>query len=133
MDYNLPAGASIPAGGRLAIVGFDPLVESSRLSAFAAAYGVTLKPGIQIFGPWQGSLSNRGERLTLKKSQPGPKAADAAGWVVVDEVIYSDVSPWPAGSDGSGKSIRRIHADAAHSGNDPANWESASPSPGIAP
>lgn len=133
VDYNLPAGASIPAGGRLAIVGFNPLVESSRLSAFAAAYGVTLKPGIQIFGPWQGNLSNSGERLTLKKSQRGPEAADAAGWVVVDEVIYSDVPPWPTGSDGTGKSLRRIHADATHSGNDPTNWESASPSPGIAP
>ncbi len=133
VDYNLPAGASIPAGGRLVIVGFDPLVETSRLTSFAAAYGVSLKPGIQLLGPWQGNLSNRGERLSLEKSQAGADVTDAAGWVTVDEVVYSDVSPWPTGSDGDGKSLRRIHTDAIHSGNDPANWESASPSPGIAP
>jgi hypothetical protein len=133
VDYNLPAGVSIPAGGRLVIVGFDPLVETSRLTSFAAAYGVSLKPGIQLLGPWQGNLSNRGERLALEKSQAGADVTDAAGWVTVDEVVYSDVSPWPAGSDGEGESLRRIHTDATHSGNDPANWESVSPSPGIAP
>lgn len=133
VDYNLPAGTSISAGGRLVIVGFDPLVETSRLAAFAGAYGAGLKPGIQLLGPWQGSLSNAGERLALEKSQAGPEITDAAGWVVVDEVVYSDVPPWPTGSDGDGKSLRRIHPDAAHSGSDPANWESASPSPGIAP
>ena len=54
-------------------------------------------------------------------------------WLIVDEVIYSDASPWPAGSDGTGKALRRIHTDAAHSGNDPTNWTVATPSPGMAP
>jgi hypothetical protein len=87
---------------------------------------------VQILGPWQGNLSNRGERLGLERSQTGGDPAESA-WLVVDEVIYSDASPWPAGSDGTGKALRRIQTDAAHSGSDPANWIAASPSPGMAP
>ena len=133
VDYNLPAGASIPAGGRLVIVGFDPAVEASRLAGFVKAYGAaSLTPGVQILGPWQGNLSNRGERLGLERSQTGGDPAESA-WLLVDEVIYSDASPWPAGSDGTGKALQRIQTDAAHSGSDPANWIAASPSPGMAP
>ncbi|MGE5295899.1 MAG: lamin tail domain-containing protein, partial [Solirubrobacterales bacterium] len=132
VDFDFPAGTSIPAGGRLVIVGFDPLAETSRLAGFTAAYGgANLIPGVKIFGPWQGNLSNSGERLSLEKSQAGVDVAQAAGWVVVDEVIYSDASPWPTVADG--ETLQRIHTDAAYSGNDPANWTAASPSPGIAP
>jgi len=133
VDYNLPTGASIPAGGRLVIVGFDPAVEVSRLAGFVKAYSAaSLTPGVQILGPWQGNLSNRGERLGLERSLTAGDPARTA-WLIVDEVIYSDASPWPAGSDGTGKALRRVHTDAAHTGNDPTNWTVASPSPGIAP
>ncbi|MEN6337126.1 MAG: lamin tail domain-containing protein [Phycisphaerales bacterium] len=134
VDYNLPAGASIPAGRCVVIVGFDPVVDASRLAGFGKAYAAKgPTPAVQVFGPWKGNLSNRGERLGLEKSQAGGDPADAKGWVVVDEAIYSDASPWPIGADGSGNSLQRIHADASHSGNDPANWIVASPSAGIAP
>jgi hypothetical protein len=130
VDYNLPAGA-IPAGGKLVIVGFDPVVETSRLIGFVAAYHVPVS--VQIVGPWQGNLSNRGERLGLEKSQSGGSPTATSGWVVVDEVIYSDAAPWPAGTDGSGKALQRIHLDMTYNGNDPANWKAASPTPGVIP
>ncbi len=131
VSYDFSAGASILAGGRLVIVGFDPLVETTRLAVFTAAYGNSaLAPGFQILGPWQGNLSNHGERLGLEKTQPGDDVTDTAGWAIVDEVIYSDVAPWPAGPDGRGQTLHRINLDTAHSGNDPANWQGASPSPG---
>ena len=79
-------------------------------------------------GPWEGNLSNRGERLSLEK----PALEASGGWVIVDEVLYSDVSPWPSGPDGSGLSLSRIHTDALHSGNDPSKWQAATPSPGSA-
>jgi len=126
VSYRFAAGLSLGAGGRLVVVGFDPSVEALRLASFAAAYGSAgLTVGVEIVGPWEGNLSNRGERLSLEK--PG---AAGSGWVIVDEVLYSDVAPWPAGADGSGLALQRIETDAFHAGNDPTNWKAATPSPG---
>jgi len=53
-------------------------------------------------------------------------------------VNYSDGShgddfdgpdPWPSGADGTGNSLKRIFAH--YYGNDPNNWQSASPTPGV--
>ena len=131
VDYVFPAGASIPAGGRLVVVRFDPTVETSRLDAFVAAYK-TAPPALiaQIVGPWQGNLSNRGERVALEKSLPGDDPAAPLAWVIVDEVIYGDTSPWPAGPDGEGEALQRITPDPGDSGNDPTNWQAAAPTPG---
>jgi hypothetical protein len=131
VNYDFPDGVSLPAGGRLVVVGFDPAVETSRLGAFIAAYRTgPVAAGVQIVGPWSGNLSNRGERLSLEKSQPSDDPNDLTAWVVVDEALYSDVSPWPAGPDGAGAALQRVPLDQSHSGNDPANWQAATPSPG---
>ena len=126
--YTFEAGVSLPAGGRLVVVGFDPTVETGRLAAFEAAYGgAGLTPGVDLVGPWEGNLSNRGERLSLEKPDGDPPA-----WAIVDEVLYSDVTPWPAGTDGQGAALGRLHTDDPHPGNDPANWKAVTPSPGAA-
>jgi hypothetical protein len=131
VEYTLPPGLSIPAGGRLLVVGFDPQAEPSRLTGFMAAYNTgALVPGIDIVGPWSGALSNRGERAALEKPEMPDQPGDSVSWVIVDEVIYGDVAPWPEAADGSGDALQRIHADQYHSGNDPANWTSAAPTPG---
>jgi hypothetical protein len=133
VDYNFPAGATIPAGGRIVVVGFDPQVAASKLAGFTAAYGGQFTLGVTIFGPWSGVLSNRSERLSLEKPQLIPGATQPAGWVVIDEVTYASTAPWPAGVSGTGNCLHRIATDATHSGNDPANWQAAAPTPGIAP
>jgi len=133
VDYNFPAGATIPAHGRIVIVGFDPKVAISKLAAFTTVYGGQFTPGVTIFGPWSGVLSNRSERLSLEKPQLVPGAAQPSGWVVIDEVTYASTAPWPAGVCGTGNCLHRLATDATHSGNDPANWQAAAPSPGTAP
>ena len=134
VDYTFEDNTSIPAGGRLIIVSFDPAVELARLNAFATAYNTgLLTPAVDIAGPWSGNLSNNGERLALKKPEAPDLPGDPVCWVIVDEVIYSDVSPWPEAADGKGYALQRISADQYHSGNDPGNWQAAIPTPASNP
>jgi hypothetical protein len=129
--YRFNAGLTLAAGGRLVVVGFDPAVEGTRLAAFEATYGAQgLGAGVDVVGPWEGNLSNRGERLSLEKPAAAEADGEPGGWVIVDEVLYSDVAPWPAGADGTGAALTRIETDEFHAGNDPTNWQAATPSPG---
>ena len=132
--YTFNAGTYIDPGARLVVVAFDPASDTSRLEAFVGIYGTgSLTPGVEIVGPFPGNLSNGGERISLKRPQAPDEPGDAVSWVVVDEVVYGDVPPWSIEADGTGFALQRIHADAEHSGNDPANWRVASATPGSSP
>lgn len=80
--------------------------------------------GIRTIGGAQfaafGALSNGGEEIEL---------IDRDG-AVVDAVEYDDHDEWPAMADGEGHSLQR--RDAASPGDEPGNWVSAPPSPGVA-
>jgi hypothetical protein len=128
IQYTFDAGLSLAPGGRVVVVGFDPVSDIVRFGAFLATYGgEVLMPGVEIVGPWEGSLDNAGERLALEKPLVTDDPDDP-GWAMIDEVIYSDVAPWPATPDGQGDALQRVGPDG--SGNDPANWEASSPTPG---
>jgi len=111
------------------------LILARDVTAFSAAY--TVPAGIQVFAWGSGKLSNGGDKIQLSK----PVAAETDGtrnWIRVDRVVYSDgahpadfaagLDPWPTEPDGQGSSLVRI--DPASYGNDPANWQAATPSPG---
>jgi hypothetical protein len=134
VDYSFPAGTSIPVDGRLIVVGFDPVMETARLDSFIAAYNTgSLSAGVEIAGPWSGSLSNSGERLVLEYPLAPDQPGQSVCWVIVDEVIYADVVPWPGSADGAGDALQRVYTDQNHSGNAPANWQAVSPTPGVKP
>jgi hypothetical protein len=124
IEFTFPADTQIPAYGYLVVVR-NPM-------AFLWRYG-SMPPG-----PYDGKLSNGGEKLEL--SMPGD--IDLYGtrhYIRVDRVNYSDgwhpedcpggVDLWPIEADGGGKSLSRT--DPNLYGNDPNNWDADTPSPGV--
>jgi len=130
IDFTFPADpneVTIPAGGRILIV--------KNPAAFAWRY-----PGVSssiVFGPYDGKLDNGGERVQLGK--PGDKYAGTRYYIRVDRVDYSDgshpggepgdIDLWPTEADGAGKSLTRTSTTLY--GNDPNNWQAATPTPGL--
>ena len=112
----------------------DYIVVVKDVDAFMWRYPSV--PAEKIFGPYDGQLSNGGERLEI--SMPGD--TDAFGrqyYIRIDRVTYSDgshhedapggVDLWPTQADGGGKSLTRTTPGLY--GNDPANWTAQSPTP----
>ncbi len=128
LTMAFPSNTVLAAGEYLIVVSFDPGTNAAQVEAFKSLYGIT-DPAVKILGPYLGKLANSSDRVALEK----PQASETPGnpsWVVVDEVIYADQSPWPCGSDGTGTSLQRVSADGA--GNDPLNWTAQAPTPGLA-
>lgn len=90
VSYDFPEGTVLAAGGYL-VVAADP----DRLSAGAGVEGA--------LGPWDGALSNGGERLSLSSN----------GGRTIDTIAYGDDDPWPVQADGSGHSLAKIRPDTA--------------------
>ncbi|MHC4694517.1 MAG: lamin tail domain-containing protein, partial [Planctomycetota bacterium] len=132
IDYTFPTSPVVT------IQAYGYLVLARDLTAFTAKYG-GMPPGVQVLEGYSGRLSNAGERLQI--AMPGD--IDNQGnrqYIRIDRVTYSDglhpedvpggVDYWPIEADGLGKSLSRKQA--SDYGNDVANWEAATPSPGAA-
>ena len=124
VDFDFPTNLTLPAGGRLLVVGFNPVNDPASLVAFRAAY--PLSTNAPLYGPWSGHLDNAGERIELKK--PGVPTAGGVPSILVEAVRYQPAVPWPVGTDGEGASLQRIAAAAY--GNEPTNWCASAPTPG---
>jgi hypothetical protein len=129
IDFVFPTDApvTIPAGGFLLLV--------RKPEAFSWLYPDV--PAEIIFGPYDGNLSNSGEKLEL--SIPGDVDTEGTRhYIRIDRVNYSDgshpddcpgfIDLWPVEPDGRGTSLTRKLA--TDYGNDPDNWIASAPSPG---
>ena len=132
VDYRFPTNITVPPHGFLLVVGFDPATNAATLAAFRSRNGVAASA--PIFGPFQGKLDNSEESVELARPDapqlPPSQNAGFVPYILVDKVKYSDALPWPIGADGAGPSLQRV--DSTSYGNDPANWVSASKTPGAA-
>lgn len=122
VEFEFPLGVAIPSGGSVVVV--------RNIEAFTSRY-----PDVSsdiIFGPYDGRLNNAGETIDLL--QPGADNDGQRSYMRIDRVAYSNgfnpvgQDPWPFQANGRGMALGRI--DPAQYGNDPANWQAVSPSPG---
>jgi hypothetical protein len=127
IDFVFPAGVTLGAGEFALVVNFDPATNVTQLAAFKTLYGIA-NPALRIFGPYSGKLANNSDRIALEKPQAPDAPGDPISWIIVDEVLYADQSPWPCGADGSGNSFQRLPT--SQHGSDPTNWTAEPPTPG---
>ena len=128
--FSLPAGCSLPPGGCLVVVDFDPAGDPAALDAFRARYG--LSADAVVLGPLTGKLANDADTVELYRPDipqlPPHPDAGFVPYVLADWVSYTDAPPWPSGAvDGGGLSLQRLLPTLY--GNDPINWGAAVPSP----
>jgi hypothetical protein len=124
VNFVFPQNVTLPAGGHLLVVSFDPQLDSAALTEFRSRYHVS--NSVSIFGPYSGHLSNNGESLSLYK--PDSPAAGFVPHVLVEKIKYLTAAPWPAGAGGTGASLQRLEPGGY--GNDPGNWFIAMPTAG---
>jgi len=118
IDYLFPAEANIPA------YSYAVLVKDS--GAFESEGYTSVPGGVQIFEWGGGKLDNGGDDVII--AIPGELDGGARQYIAIDHIEYDDDAPWPVEPDTTGDSLNRINNN--NYGNDVANWQSASPSPG---
>lgn len=102
IDFIFPAGFVLEPGQRVVIA------NNENPTTFAAQY-----PGVVVLGYYGGSLSNSGERISLR---------DTAGRIV-SSVEFDDTAPWPTSPDNGGYALELI--DPAGDPQSAANWRAS--------
>ena len=127
VDYDFDSGAMIPAGQTIVVLSFNPdnPDNTGRLAAFRAHFGID--ETVVFAGGYSGRLANEGERVTLQRPDvPPPDEATGTPYVVEDEVIYDNVTPWPLIT--TGQSLQRVSP--TFFGNSSYTWTAAPAAPG---
>jgi CotH protein/lamin tail-like protein/chitobiase/beta-hexosaminidase-like protein len=114
----------LPTAEPVTLASGQCVVLTKNVVAFEMAY--TTPTDLRILEWGGGRLADGGSKIQLSK--PGEQDGDdGRHWIRTDRIVYGDGS-WPLEANGQGLSLHRI--DPARYGNDPANWQAASPSPG---
>jgi hypothetical protein len=123
VEFSFPTNVSIPPSNYVLVVNFDPATNGAN---FRAKYGVPAN--IPLYGPYIGKLDNSTESVRLRRPD-SPNGPDVP-YILVDQVDYGDVAPWPFQADGLGASLHRVVLPGY--GNDVTNWVAARATPGSA-
>ena len=117
VDFDFPPNTTLPPGGRLLVVGFDPVSDPLRLDSLRRRAG--WDSSIPIFGPLEGRLGNEDDTVRLERPGSGVLTGTVP-YITADEVTYESREPWPVEADGGGSSLVRRNLTGL--GNDPQNW-----------
>jgi hypothetical protein len=129
VNFTFPQGISLAAGESALLVGFDPNMDPTQLTAFRGRYSVPAST--LILGPFAPDLPNSNGKIELLAPATPITSGGNAGSVpyfLQDTLNYRDSYPWNAGADGIGFSLNRIQNSSF--GDDPANWSASAPTPG---
>ena len=119
-----------PVGSAVIMANGEHILLVKNLTAFYSEFSAP--SGTRIF-EWGGE--------NIELSMPGDvNGFGVRQYIRIDRINYSDgshpldfasigVDPWPIEADGSGKSLRRVTN--SNYDNDPINWQSANPTPGL--
>jgi hypothetical protein len=129
IDYDFPAGTTLPAGQSLLVASFAPSDPNNRnrLSAFRTNYAINDQ--VRILGPYTGKLDNGSNQVQLQRpDEPPLEEPTFIPRLLEDEVIYDDDGAWPTSADGQGNSLTRLLP--ARFGNEASSWNATAPTPG---
>lgn len=119
ISFAFPSNTVLAAGGRLAVVPFDPSSNAAALGEFLSAYSAT-NGQIRLLGPFSGQLNNKTDTVRLERPVAPDGSSGGVSWHVVDSVTYYDASPWTSDADGTGRPLSRCLGP--NDGNDAENW-----------
>lgn len=109
--YQFPENTVIAPGQSVYVVEMDP-------ETFREQYA--LSQDTVIFGPYEGKLSNEGERITLSRPDHFDQEEGVHPYVVADTLAFGTEAPWPEVEANLGTAIMR--RDLTDVGDDPENW-----------
>src|SRR6185369_3188289 len=72
VSFTFTSAHTIPAGGHLLVVGFDPVADLEARAQFEARYGTNFA----LAGPYAGKLDNSSDSIELVKPDPPQASGD---------------------------------------------------------
>ena len=128
IEFMFKDGTILAGQERLVVLSFDPEDpdNANRLAAFRAHYGVSDQ--VALVGGYAGQLSDGGVGLSCFAATGN--RPDEEVTILVEELLYDDVSPWPTSADGEGKSLTRTAL--SESVQLVTSWVASMPTPGTA-
>jgi hypothetical protein len=106
--FQFPTGVTIAPAGKLVVTSLDPTAICTNFQ---------VADQVRVLGPLPIALDDQAQRLALERPLTGVNGAPL--YVVVDEVGYSNLTPWPRAGE-PGATLERLRLDGY--GDDPLSW-----------
>jgi hypothetical protein len=123
IQYDFPPDTILAPHESIVVTPINP-ANQFFANQFRSRYGLT--PDTRLFGPWTGTLANKGDSVELQRPVKTSAPTPNPNYTEVDAVHYTSHAPWPE-LNSPRFSISRIRPGSF--GDDPANWTTTLPTP----